>query len=99
MSVSKDGANGHGTNGKPLIEFPILFPLKAIGTGVDDFEAFVLAIVRKHVPDLPDSASRSRLSSRGRYLAVTVTFVATSQAQLDAIYSELSAHTRVVMLL
>ena len=38
------------TNGKPRLEFPVDFPLKAIGTGVDDFEAVVLEIVRRHVP-------------------------------------------------
>ena len=59
----------------------------------------MLDIVRRHVPDLPEDASRTRLSSGGKYLAVTVTFVAESREQLDALYRELSAHPRVVMLL
>lgn len=83
----------------PLIEFPAEFPLKAIGTEPDDFEAFVLEIVARHVPDLSGDASSTRLSGGGKYLAVTVTFTATSQEQLDALYRELSQHSRVVMLL
>ena len=59
----------------------------------------MLDIVRRHVPDLPEDASHSRLSRGGKYLAVTVTFVAESREQLDALYRELSAHPRVVMLL
>jgi uncharacterized protein len=80
------------------LEFPAEFPLKAIGTGAD-FEAWVVAIVRKHVFDLGEQASATRPSSGGKYLAVTVTFTARSQAQLDAIYTELSQDPRVRMLL
>ena len=80
------------------LEFPAEFPLKAIGTG-DDFEAWVVEVVRKHVPDLGQQSTTSRLSSAGKYLAVTVTFTARSQAQLDDIYRELSQDPRVRMLL
>jgi hypothetical protein len=82
-----------------LLEFPCEFPLKAIGREPESFEAFVLEIVHKHVLNLDDSATTSRLSNGGKYLAVTVTFTAESKAQLDALYSELSTHQRVVMLL
>jgi len=82
-----------------LLDFPTLFPLKAIGLGVEDFEEIVVSIVRRHVPALPTDAATSRLSAGGKYLAVTVTFVAESKAQLDALYRELTAHERVVMLL
>jgi len=81
------------------LEFPVEFPLKAIGTGAGDFEAVVLEIVQRHVPDLPAEAASTRLSGGGKYLAVTVTFTASSRAQLDALYRELSSHPRVVMLL
>ena len=84
---------------KTLLEFPCAFPLKAIGTGPEDFEALVLEIIRRHVPDLEEGASSSRLSDGGKYLAVTVTFTAHSLEQLDALYGELSSHERVKMLL
>ena len=80
------------------LEFPAEFPLKAIGGG-KDFEAWVIAIVRKHVPDLPEHCTATNASAGGKYLGVTVTFTATSQAQLDAIYGELSKDPRVRMLL
>jgi putative lipoic acid-binding regulatory protein len=82
-----------------LLEFPCDFPLKAIGTGVEDFEGLVLEIVRKHVPGLEPVSATTRPSAGGKYLAVTVTFVAESQAQLDALYSELGQQPRVLMLL
>jgi putative lipoic acid-binding regulatory protein len=81
------------------LEFPCQFPLKAIGQGPDDFEALVLEIVGRHVSELAEGASSTRLSGGGKYLAVTVTFVAESQAQLDALYGELRAHERVLFLL
>jgi putative lipoic acid-binding regulatory protein len=80
------------------LEFPAEFPLKAIGSG-EGFEQWVVGVVRKHVPDLPPGASVARPSTGGKYLSVTVTFTATSQAQLDAIYSEMSRDPRVKMLL
>ena len=66
---------------------------------MEDFEALVLEIVRKHVADLPEGASTTRPSAGGKYLAVTVTFTAQSQAQLDALYNELTRQPRVKMLL
>jgi len=82
-----------------LLEFPCSFPLKAIGRDSEGFEAFVVEIVRKHVPNLEVGATTSRLSNGGKYLAVTITFTAESQAQLDALYGELGRHERVVMVL
>ena len=82
-----------------LLEFPTRFPLKAIGTGPDDFEAFVVDIVGRHVAELEAGSTSTRLSGGGKYLAVTVTFVAESQAQLEAVYGELKTHERVLMLL
>jgi uncharacterized protein len=84
---------------KLLLEFPTEFPLKAIGAGPEDFEALVLDIVRKHVANLPEGSITTRLSGGGNYLAVTVTFTAESQEQLDALYIELTAQPRVKMLL
>jgi putative lipoic acid-binding regulatory protein len=86
-------------NRPSLLDFPCYFPLKAIGSGAEDFEALVLEITRKHVPGLDPGAATSRPSAGGNYLAVTVTFVAESQAQLDALYVELGQQPRVKMLL
>ncbi|WP_428608495.1 YbeD family protein [Sedimenticola sp.] len=81
-----------------LLEFPCEFSVKAMGlSSHPDFEALVVEIVSVHVPDLAQDASRSRSSKNGKYLSVTVTFQATSKAQLDAIYYDLTGHQDVVM--
>jgi putative lipoic acid-binding regulatory protein len=79
-------------------EFPLVFPLKVIGLNHNDFEAFVVSIVHTHAP-LSAHTVTTRPSQAGKYLAVTVTFVAESREQLDAIYQELSGNKRVLMAL
>ena len=44
-------------------------------------------------------AMQMRPSSKGNYLAITCTVNATSQAQLDALYIELSSHPMVKVVL
>jgi putative lipoic acid-binding regulatory protein len=80
-------------------KFPCSFPLKAFGRNSDDFEALVIEIVRRHVPDLEVSAVSSRVSNGDAYRSVTATFMAHSREQLDALYAELSGHEQVLMVL
>jgi putative lipoic acid-binding regulatory protein len=81
------------------LEFPTEFPLKAIGSG-EGFADWVTAVVRKHVPELAEHPPLVvRPSAGGKYIGVTLTFTATSQAQLNAIYAELGQDPRVRMLL
>jgi uncharacterized protein len=82
-----------------IMTFPCEFPLKAFGKNSDDFEALIVTIIRRHVPDLADDAVSSRTSSGNAYRAVTATFMARSREQLDALYTELSSHERVLMVL
>ena len=82
-----------------LFDFPCAFPIKAMGRDEADFEAAVVEIVRRHVPDLGEGSVSTRPSRGGRFLSVTVTINATSRDQLDAIYSELTADARVLMAL
>lgn len=82
-----------------LLEFPCQFPIKIMGLAGHDFDALVLDIVRRHVTFLDDSAVRVRPSREGKYRALTVTIEAQSQTHLDAIYMELSAHERILMVL
>lgn len=84
---------------EPLIEYPILFPLKVIGLDEDDFEPFVVEIVRRHVPELVEENIISRLSNGNKYRSVSFEFIAESRAQMDALYQELSSHKRVLMIL
>lgn len=78
-----------------LLEFPCEYPIKAMGESSDDFDAVVVEIVRRHVASLAENAVSSRQSSGGKFTSVTVTIEATSKAQLDAIYQDLTDHPRI----
>ncbi|MCG6885718.1 MAG: DUF493 domain-containing protein [Proteobacteria bacterium] len=82
-----------------LLTFPCEFPIKIMGRRSDTLEEEIIAIVRNHAPDLEDGAVRRNASSKGNYLAITVTLTATSKQQLDNIYLDLNAHEAVVMTL
>jgi putative lipoic acid-binding regulatory protein len=85
--------------GESPLDFPCTFPIKVMGYWAEDFDAFVVQIVRRHVADLGEGAVSTRDSRGGRYTAVTVTVEAQSQSQIDAIYRDLSGERRVVMVL
>ncbi|NOY71362.1 MAG: DUF493 domain-containing protein [Gammaproteobacteria bacterium] len=84
-----------------IIKFPCQFPIKAMGNTAAsyDFEHIVSEIVRTHYPKLEQAHITSRPSKTGKYLAVTATIEASSQAQLDAIYQDLSDCELVIMAL
>ena len=82
-----------------LINFPCAFPVKVMGANWNDFESLVLEIIGKHASIILGRAVTRRLSRQGRFLSITVHINAESQEQLDAIYRELSAHERVLILL
>lgn len=84
---------------KPVLQFPCDFPLKVIGHNADDFEALVVDIVRRHVPELDAAAVSTRPSGGGKYLSVSMNFIADSREQMDALYQELSSQKRVVWIL
>lgn len=80
-------------------EFPCEFPIKVMGKNRPDFEAAVMAIARKHIPDLGEGAVTARPSKGDKWLSLTITFTAQSKAQLDALYRELNGCDQVVMTL
>ena len=82
-----------------LLEFPCQFPIKALGVDEDEFVAHVLNLVSQHCPELSEENIKTRPSSGGKYVSVTVTVTATSQLHLDAIYYALTDSERVLMAL
>ena len=70
-----------------------------MGRASENFEAEVVAIVRKYAPDISEAAVSNRPSGKGNYVSITVKVNATSKEQLDNIYLELNAHESVVMIL
>jgi hypothetical protein len=85
--------------GKPLLTFPCEFPIKVMGRREDGFAQLVSEIVMRHAPDFDPATIEMRSSKQGRYLSLTVTLHARSREQLDALYSELSGHPMVIMVL
>jgi putative lipoic acid-binding regulatory protein len=82
-----------------LLEFPTDFPLKIMGATVDGFAQTVLEIVQRHAPDFDGTTMEMRPSREGKYLSLTCTIRATSKAQLDALYVELSSHPMIKVVL
>lgn len=82
-----------------LLQFPCEFPIKVMGKAGLEFEATVLQIIRKHVPDLGNAAVTVRHSKDNNFAAITVMITATSKEQIDAIYFDLTSHDDVLMAL
>jgi putative lipoic acid-binding regulatory protein len=82
-----------------LLQFPTDFPIKIMGAKVDGFVDAMTDVVRRHAPDFDASTLELRPSRQGTYLGVTATIRATSRAQLDALYLELTAHPMVKVVL
>ena len=83
----------------PEITYPCEVPIKAMGLAHDNFAVLVIEIVRPHVPDLDEGMVRTRPSPNGKYVSITVTIMANSRAQLEAIYLDLKACEQVLMTL
>ncbi|WP_310449317.1 DUF493 domain-containing protein [Sulfuritalea sp.] len=82
-----------------LLEFPCDFPLKIMGANDAGFAQAIAAVVLRHAPDFDVATMEMRASKAGNYLSLTCTVRAVSQAQLDALYRELTAHPAVKVVL
>jgi putative lipoic acid-binding regulatory protein len=82
-----------------LLTFPCVFPMKVMGRREDGFAQLVSEIVLRHAADFHPETIEMRSSKNGRYLSLTVTINARSREQLDRLYSELSKHPLVMMVL
>ncbi len=82
-----------------LQKFPSDFPIKVMGRYDSELRALSQAIVERHAGVLEESRIRTRTSADGNFLALTYMVHATSRAQLDAIYRELTACKSVLMAL
>jgi len=73
--------------------------MKVMGRREDGFAQTIVEIVRRHAADFHPDTLEMRPSKNARYLSLTVTLNARSREQLDALYSELSKHPMVIMVL
>ena len=83
----------------PLIKYPSDSPIKIMGLMQDNFAKPMVEVVTRHDPDFHAGKMEMRPSSKGTYLSLTVTVVATSREQLDNLYRELSSHPMVKVVL
>lgn len=82
-----------------LIDYPTDFPIKVMGKRAPGFTETVVALVKQHAPDFKAETIEVRPSKQGTYLSLTITVRATSREQLDALYSALSGHPMVSVVL
>ncbi|MEO1246173.1 MAG: DUF493 domain-containing protein [Pseudomonadota bacterium] len=82
-----------------LLEFPCDFPIKMMGRDSDEFRKIARELVEKHAGPIADEAVQTSVSAKGNFVSVTITITATSRAQLDDIYREITAHDAVIMAL
>ena len=87
------------TDRETLLEFPCEFAIKAVSKNNPEIDMRVFELVSQHVHGLDFDAVRTRPSKGDKYISVTVTIQAQSQAQLDAIYQDLSACAEIIMAL
>ncbi len=78
-----------------LIKFPAAISIKAMGLNEPDFEALVIGIVQRHLEPAKPSKVVTTLSSKEKYISVRVHFTALNQAQVERIYVDLRAESRV----
>lgn len=85
------------TNQKKALEFPCDFDFKIFGLNNDTFEKSAIAIVRETFPDLKETAVKTKVSNKDKYLSVTIRVRATSQDELDKVYQRLTDSEDVLM--
>jgi putative lipoic acid-binding regulatory protein len=78
-----------------LIEYPSDFPIKVMGPTHDQFAATIVDVVLEHDPTFHVGRMEVRPSAKGNYTGLTVIVRATSREQLDALYTALSGHSMV----
>ena len=81
------------------LTFPTEFTVKVMGKNTPEFEQAVTNIFKAHYPHLAETAYSKRLSKDGHYIAFSITVEATSKAELDALYQDLTQEPQVLMAL
>jgi hypothetical protein len=87
------------TENGSAFEFPCDVPVKVFGYNDDAFRDAVLGIAKTYFPELRKEDLVERLSRQDRYLSLTLTVWVESRSQIDALYTELTAHEAVLMVL
>jgi putative lipoic acid-binding regulatory protein len=89
---------GEVTDESPL-RFPCRFPIKMMGRESATFRRVVVDIVERHAGAIDAGDIAESSSRKGNFVSLTVTITATSRAQLDNIYRDLTASDDVLVAL
>lgn len=87
------------TDNESPLKFPCRFPIKIFASSERQILMTAREIVERHVGPLDEESVTRRDSKNGKYEAITFTVDASSKAQLDALYRELTALDDVLMAL
>jgi len=87
------------TENGSAFEFPCDVPVKVFGRNGDAFRNAVLEIAKVHFPDFEDDRLSERLSRGDRFLSITLNVWVEERERIDALYTALSAHADVLMVL
>ena len=82
-----------------LLEFPCAFPIKVMGKDSPEFRRTSLEIIEEHVGALTSESVSERQSKDGNFVALTYNLTIENREQLDSIYSALSAHDDILVVL
>jgi uncharacterized protein len=80
-----------------LVDFPCDFPVKVMGRTEGPFLKDAQALFYRHYPELTASAFSERPSKAKHFTALTVTVHALNQAELDALYRDITACDSILM--
>jgi putative lipoic acid-binding regulatory protein len=81
------------------IEYPCAYPIKVMGLQEEGFVDCIVEVVQRHDPQFATETITSRESRNGKYVSVKVTITATSPGHIQALFTDLKATGRVVMVL
>lgn len=83
----------------PKINFPCDYPIKVMGSAGGELHTAVREVMVKHAPGFDETAIVVRDSAKGNFQSITVTIVATSEHQLQAIHADLRRSPQVKLVL
>ena len=72
-----------------LLDFPTVLNFKVMGVASDDLADIIIAELQTHTPG--DYAPKTKPSSKGTYLSVSVKVTVTSKEHIEKIYTTLNA--------
>ena len=74
------------------IEYPCVFNVKVMGIAGDELRAVVNDIASRNDSHFNEAKTAEKYSSSKKYLSMSIAIYALNRDQLDALYTELTAH-------